>query len=168
MTEEKTNFIYFYGHGPNKPLSYMSQWYRCDFKEGNNLFTSAEHYMMYRKALLFEDDDMADQILRCRNNPRVVKALGRQVRDFDQDTWASQRLNIVTQGNRLKFQQNEDIKLQLMVYPRGVVFVEAAPRDRIWGIGFGARNAPANRHRWGLNLLGLAITAVHEEFLDAE
>jgi len=55
-----------------------------------------------------------------------------------------------------------------MAYPRGVVFVEAAPRDRIWGIGFGARNAPANRHRWGLNLLGLAITAVHEEFLDAE
>ena len=34
---------------------------------------------------------------------------------------------------------------------------QAAPRDRIWGVGFGAANAPANRERWGLNLLGKAL-----------
>ncbi|KAI1198075.1 DUF1768-domain-containing protein [Nemania serpens] len=42
--------------------------------------------------------------------------------------------------------------------------VEASPRDRIWGIGFGAKNAGANRRRWGLNLLGKCLMEVREQF----
>lgn len=42
--------------------------------------------------------------------------------------------------------------------------VEASPRDRIWGIGFGAKNAGANRRRWGLNLLGKSLVEVREQF----
>jgi ribA/ribD-fused uncharacterized protein len=40
--------------------------------------------------------------------------------------------------------------------------VEAAPRDRTWGIGFGAVNAGAQRHRWGKNLLGQALVIVRK------
>jgi predicted NAD-dependent protein-ADP-ribosyltransferase YbiA (DUF1768 family) len=29
--------------------------------------------------------------------------------------------------------------------------------DRIWGVGFGAKNAPKRRKDWGLNLLGKAL-----------
>ena len=39
---------------------------------------------------------------------------------------------------------------------------QASPRDRIWGIGFGAQNAEKNRSRWGLNLLGKALVKVRE------
>ncbi|KAI1110896.1 DUF1768-domain-containing protein [Nemania sp. NC0429] len=46
--------------------------------------------------------------------------------------------------------------------------VEASPRDRIWGVGFGARNAPANRNRWGLNLLGKCLMEVREQFRKEE
>lgn len=35
--------------------------------------------------------------------------------------------------------------------------VEASPRDRIWGVGFGAKNAEGQRARWGSNLLGKAL-----------
>lgn len=42
--------------------------------------------------------------------------------------------------------------------------VEASPRDRIWGVGFGAKNAAANRRRWGLNLLGTCLMQVREQF----
>lgn len=42
--------------------------------------------------------------------------------------------------------------------------VEASPMDRIWGVGFGAANAGANRGRWGLNLLGKCLMRAREQF----
>ncbi|KAH7026693.1 uncharacterized protein B0I36DRAFT_331157 [Microdochium trichocladiopsis] len=44
--------------------------------------------------------------------------------------------------------------------------VEASPMDRIWGVGFGAANAGANRGRWGLNLLGKCLMKAREQFLE--
>ncbi|KAI0543701.1 hypothetical protein F4679DRAFT_90377 [Xylaria curta] len=42
--------------------------------------------------------------------------------------------------------------------------VEASPFDRIWGIGFGAKDAGNRRGKWGLNLLGKCLMEVREEF----
>lgn len=39
---------------------------------------------------------------------------------------------------------------------------QAAPRDRIWGIGFGKERAESQRARWGLNLLGKALMKVRD------
>ena len=52
-----------------------SQWYASDFTVNGEKFTSAEQYMMYKKALLFEDEEVANAIMRT-NNPREQKALG--------------------------------------------------------------------------------------------
>ncbi|TRX88078.1 hypothetical protein FHL15_011028 [Xylaria flabelliformis] len=41
--------------------------------------------------------------------------------------------------------------------------VEASPFDRIWGIGFGAKEAGKRRGKWGLNLLGKCLMEVREE-----
>lgn len=50
--------------------------------------------------------------------------------------------------------------------------VEAAPKDRIWGIGFGVQHAEPFREEWGQNLLGLALMEVRrrlrEETLKAD
>jgi hypothetical protein len=32
--------------------------------------------------------------------------------------------------------------------------------DKIWGIGFGEKNAEANKEKWGQNLLGIALMNV--------
>lgn len=40
--------------------------------------------------------------------------------------------------------------------------VEAAPKDRIWGIGFGAKYAEDFRQEWGQNLLGKALMEVRK------
>ncbi len=40
--------------------------------------------------------------------------------------------------------------------------VQASPTDRIWGVGFGAATAEANREQWGENRLGKAIMAVRD------
>jgi len=52
----------------------------------------------------------------------------------------------------------------------GVILVEAAGRDCIWGIGLGEKNPKAlDPFTWrGRNLLGFALTVVRESFLDSE
>ena len=50
---------------------------------------------------------------------------------------------------------------------RGEIFSadreQASPKDRIWGVGFDAANAEANRDGWGENRLGKAIMNVREK-----
>ena len=40
--------------------------------------------------------------------------------------------------------------------------MKASPYDRIWGIGFSAGKAGANRDDWGNNLLGKALMRVRD------
>lgn len=137
---------------------------------------------MYQKAILFNDTTIAAQILSTpQDDPRKVKALGRQVSNFTDSEWNKNRLEIVRRGTLLKFTRpvdEEDGKwiagdgrsLREMLLDTGErELVEASPMDRIWGIGFGARNAgKVGRERWGFNLLGKALMAVREELAKGE
>ncbi|KXX82239.1 Riboflavin biosynthesis protein PYRR, chloroplastic [Madurella mycetomatis] len=153
-----------------------------DDKDPSIVYQTAEHYMMYQKAILFNDATIAAQILSTpQDDPRRVKALGRQVSNFTDSEWNKSRLEIVRRGSLLKFTRpvdKEDGKwiagdgrsLKEMLLGTGErELVEASPRDKIWGIGFGARNAgKVGRERWGLNLLGKALMAVREELAKGE
>ena len=148
------------------PSGWGSQWFKSSFKvkikfeEGGDeeevTFPSAEHWMMVKKALLFKDAEKAREILKVPDDMGEVKALGREVKNFDDAIWVSKREEIVLEGNVHKFSQNEKLKAKLLATGTKRI-VEASPRDRIWGIGYGEKNALKNRGRWGLNLLGLAL-----------
>ena len=75
------NYIFFFG-------SIYSQWAESPFKEKINnkiiFFNTAEQYMMYRKASLFNDINIAMEILNTPN-PEEQKHLGRKVKNFDID-----------------------------------------------------------------------------------
>ena len=136
--------------------------------------------MMYQKALLFSDPDVAAEILAA-THPREVKHLGRQVSNFSEPLWHAQREAIVRRGSLLKFtrpvdredgwwvgQDGQDLKAMLLATGEREL-VEASPMDRIWGIGFGAAKAGSvGRQRWGLNLLGKALMVVRAELREAE
>lgn len=113
---------------------------------------------MWRKALLFDDAEVANEILEAKN-PAQVKKLGRAVRDFTDETWNEHRYRIVLQANWLKFTQNEALKQRLLA-TGDKILVEASPFDRIWGIGRSAATAMQYRDSWGLNLLGKALVEV--------
>jgi ribA/ribD-fused uncharacterized protein len=117
-------------------------------------------YMMHRKALLFAPDSpITAQILAVGQpapHPRQLKKLGRQVPNFSDEVWKRERYGIVLQGNLLKFSQSDELKGKLLATGDREL-VEASPRDRIWGIGFGKVKAGQNRERWGLNLLGKCL-----------
>lgn len=108
--------------------------------------------MMYHKAILFNDATIASEILHT-SDPRAQRALGRAVADFDEATWCEARSRIVEEGNYWKFKSDPAVLLDSGERE----LVEASPRDRVWGVGFGAVRAPAERARWGLNLLGKAL-----------
>jgi ribA/ribD-fused uncharacterized protein len=144
-----------------------SQWFKSvftvkiKFEEGGEeeevTFPSAEHWMMVQKALLFKDAETAREILEVSDDDMgMVKALGRKVKNFDEAVWIRERKRIVLEGNLHKFGQNEELKGKLLATGKKRI-VEASPRDKIWGIGFGEKNALKNRRRWGTNLLGYLL-----------
>jgi len=147
---------------------WASQWYPAPFTAKITIsgvdeihqFPTTEHWMMLQKALLFSDPEMARNILEITSTGRQamagVKEMGRNVKNFDDVVWKKHREQIVLEGTLLKFRQNEELKEKLLETGEKTI-VEASPRDRIWGIGFGEKNALAHYDKWGANLLGKAL-----------
>jgi len=133
----------------------------------NQTYTSCEQYMMYIKALLFNDIITADRIIN-EHDCRKVKELGREVKNFKQDVWDKYKYSIVYQGNLLKFSQNEKLKKELFEvgYP-DKTFVECNKYDSIWGIGMSIDDPNiVDESKWkGENLLGKALTEVRRYLL---
>ena len=163
-TYSAEDFVFFWGHTPAKSgeitQSCLSQWWKCDFTEGGINFCCAEQYMMYRKALLFEDHEHADEILKTKDL-KTIKALGRLVSNFDDKVWNEHKSEIVLQGNICKFSQNPELKAYL-IGTGDRILVEASPYDRVWGIGMRAGSAGiCAPQKWkGQNLLGFLLMEV--------
>ncbi|KAI9760512.1 MAG: hypothetical protein M4579_001597 [Chaenotheca gracillima] len=167
---EAEDAIYFW-KPHESPFGIFSQWYKGAFKETRPdgieiAYETAEQYMMRKKALLFEDQAIAEQVIRT-TDPAEQRRLGRSVRNFDEKIWTNNRLKIVEEGNYLKFTQDAELKKQLLE-TCDMELVEASPRDRIWGVGFAAEHAPMSRDRWGQNLLGKALMSVRKRISQDE
>ncbi len=127
-------------------------------------FNSAEQFMMYHKAIIFLDIAIANKIMTT-SNARKMKELGRRIKDYDDDVWRYHRSNVVYAANFLKFDQNENLMGEL-IETMGTTLVEAAPNDKIWGIGMAADNSKSQKRKtWeGKNLLGEILTLLRMEF----
>ena len=144
-----TNEIFTFFWETKSPLS---QWHPSDFMLENHDFNCVEQYMMYQKAKLFEDEQIAEQILLSKK-PRDQKALGRKVRNFDPVVWNNHCKKIVYDGNHAKFTQNEALRTSLL-NTAGTTLVEASPYDKIWGIGLAADHPDAqDKDKWQGNQL---------------
>ena len=51
-------------HNPDEENGYLSNWYPLDFTVDNIRFSSMEQYMMYKKAVLFNDTAIAEEIMK--------------------------------------------------------------------------------------------------------
>ena len=139
----------------------FSNWYPSIFVVDGVKYNCGEQYMMYQKALLFGDLDVAEDIL-FEKDPKKQKALGRKVKGFDADKWNELSFDIMKKGLREKFEQNHLLKTKLLA-SKGRTLVEASPFDRIWGIGYDENNALANIDDWGENRLGKILTELSLE-----
>ena len=156
----------------NKPFtlfwentSAFSQWHKCSFKAFSLTFCAAEQYMMYMKAMLFQDYETAKKIIST-TDVRKQKELGRQVKGFEEKRWQYHCRHIVYNANKYKFLQNAEL-LQTLLETEGTILVESSPYDKIWGIGLSAENPKAqDRATWeGKNWLGYILSMLREDII---
>ena len=142
---------------------YLSNWYHSPFTINGICYDSIEQYMMYQKALTFNDVETAEKILKTKNF-REVKILGRQVKNYNDTIWNGIRQIVVYEGLLAKFSQNEDIKNQLL-NTGNEVLVECSATDKIWAISLTIDNVDSKDiTKWkGQNLLGFSLMKVRDK-----
>ncbi|HBV84229.1 MAG TPA: DUF1768 domain-containing protein [Lachnospiraceae bacterium] len=147
-------------HNPEEINGFLSNWYLSDFCVDKISYSSMEQYMMYQKALLFHDMEIAEQILNTSNVGKI-KALGRSVQHYEDGVWNGMRQIIVYQGLSQKFQQNIELKEKLLATQEHLL-AECAVQDKIWGIGLSMKDERRlYPEQWqGQNLLGFALMCV--------
>lgn len=160
--------VLFWGEWP-------SNWYRAEFDvemmvngEKKTLhFFNSEQYFMYVKAVVFGDYETADKILKTKD-PKKAKALGREVKGYDDKVWNEMRYKVMVDANKAKYSQNEELK-QLITSDefKGKGYVEASPLDCIFGIGLSENDPLADDEKYwkGQNLLGKALDEVRDWLL---
>ena len=167
IEQTTTGPLFFWKPTPkNGPNACLSNWFLCSFEDTDGQkFSNAEQYMMYHKAIVFNDTQKQAEILAC-SDPRQIKALGRHIKNFDSEFWDKISEDIVFQGCIFKFTQNKDLK-QFLISTGNRLLVEASPYDNIWGIGLNELDAiDIPIEMWpGKNLLGKCLTRVRSLLL---
>ena len=155
--------VLFWGEWP-------SNWYPAEFDvemmikgEKKKLhFFNTEQYFMFVKAIVFADHETADKIIKTKD-PKKAKALGREVKGYDDKVWNEMRYKVMVDANKAKYSQNDDLK-KLILNPEiaDKNMVESSPLDLCWGTGFAETHPDADDEtKWkGKNLLGKALDEV--------
>jgi ribA/ribD-fused uncharacterized protein len=159
---EIENFIFFWG-------GIFSNWAGAKFHaqlEKNSdyiLFNCSEQYMMAQKAVVFNDNEILNQIL-LSENPKEQKALGKVVKGFDVDKWRSVARDLTYIGCYNKFLQNEKLR-NIILSTNNKTLVEASPLDKIWGIGLAYTDSGIeDKNNWlGTNWLGQVLMKVRDD-----
>ncbi len=150
-------------HNPEEENGYLSNWYLSTFIIDNISFSSMEQYMMYKKAIQFNDIKIANKIIN-ETDVAKIKSLGRIVSGYDETVWNGVRQIIVYQGLFAKFSQNSELKEKLKS-TGNLTIVECSVKDLIWGIGLSMTDTNRfDKLKWKVqNLLGYTLMLVHEQ-----
>ena len=161
--QNKRKIVLFY-----RTEDYFSQFHPSEFTIDGVKYSCCEQYMMHQKAILFKDNEMAQQILN-ETEPRKMKACGRRVKNYEEETWLGKCRDIEYRGNLAKFSQNKHLRISLLKTGDKLI-AEASPSDKRWGIGLGKKDARAhNPNEWkGTNWLGEALMKVRDELKKGE
>ena len=149
-------------HNPDEENGYLSNWYYSDFSIDDVEYTSMEQYMMYQKAIRFQDISIAEEILATQDVAQI-KELGRSVSGYNDNIWSGIRQIVVYKGLKAKFAQNDNLRRQL-VGTQDAILAECAVKDCIWGIGLSMHDPNRlNLEQWrGKNLLGYTLMMVRD------
>jgi len=150
-------------HNPDEANGYLSNWFLSDFEKDGVHFSSMEQYMMYQKAVLFKDSEIALQIMSTTDVGKI-KAFGRSVGNYEETVWNGVRQIIIYEGLIEKFAQNNELR-ELLLATQQYILAECAVQDRIWGIGLSMKDENRfDMSKWnGQNLLGFSLMQVREQ-----
>ena len=161
MIRDRRDF-YFFWKGP------FSQWARFDMEVDGLTYCTCEQYMMAEKARLFWDVRNYSRIMKTED-PKRQKALGREVRNFEEEKWKKVAREIVFKGNYAKFSQHPELRKKLIA-TGDKILAEASPHDCIWGIGWAVTDPEAvDMEQWkGTNWLGQVLMRVRDKLREED
>lgn len=139
-----------------------TQWLKRDIIIDDKTFNTNEQYMMYCKAIEFNDLESANKILN-ESEPKQQKIYGRNVKNFDDDKWNLVADTHVYNANYAKFSQHSDLKEKLLATGDKLI-AECGTYDRRWANGLSIEDAlKTPSEQWiGENRLGKVIMKVRE------
>lgn len=138
---------------------YFSQFYKSPMIIDNLNFSCCEQWMMYNKALFFNDLETAKLIMNT-DEPKEHKKLGRIVKNYDDAKWLKVCNDIVYKGNYYKFTQNLELKEKLLKTGNKLI-AEGSSYDSRWGTGLNLEDTIKSPiSMWGENRLGNIIMEV--------
>jgi ribA/ribD-fused uncharacterized protein len=151
-----------------KNRSPFTNWYPSKFTFLDVDFCCGEQYMMYVKAIMFDDFEIAKKIM-ATSKPSEHLAFGRQVKNYDDVTWSQFRYDYMVYGLYEKFKQNPELK-EILLNTGSTIIAEASPTDLVWGIGLEETDPLAqDRANWkGQNLLGKVLMEVRFMLYEAD
>jgi ribA/ribD-fused uncharacterized protein len=146
--------VYFWGDPT------LSNWGPAEFNHKGLHFYNSEQAYMYEKAMYFDDNEIAQQILE-NDNPSTAKSLGRKVKNFNPESWDGAAYEYMIDVCYAKFKQNPELA-EVLLSTGNKTLVEGSPHDKIWGVGLHwADEEILDEANWkGQNLLGKALMEV--------
>ena len=145
--------IGFWSH-TNGNYKCFSNFYPCTFTYKDHQFNCSEQAFMWMKAITFNDTVIANKIL-LESDPKKIKALGREVHNYDDNIWNDKRYEIMLEVNIAKYMCNEKLK-NILLNTREAYLYEDSPFDYIWGIG---------KNGTGKNLLGRVLMEIRDKYI---
>lgn len=150
-------------YAPEAENGYLGNGFPMYFDYAGQTYCSAEQFLMAQKAIVFGDYEMYEEIM-LEHDPEALRALGREIMNYDDAVWEKLRQPMMRRGIRAKFQQNQEWMEKLLA-TGDQILAECVPQDTVWGIGLPIGDPRVqNPHKWGgENLLGKTLMQVRED-----
>lgn len=144
---------------PNEEYGYLSNSYLSNFVVRGETFSSVDQYMMYHKALQFNDCIARDKIMQIKD-VGMIKAIGREINGSN-IIWNGKKQLIAYQGLLSKFSQVDELKEQLINTGASVLAL-CSVDETFWGTGIPVYdNRRFTMNEWqGQNVLGFSLMHV--------
>lgn len=145
---------------------FLSNLYKSNFVDGVYTYNSIEQYMAGQKAIIFSDIDTFEKVV-VTDDPVASKRIGREVRGYRDDTWATFRKDIAKRALYEKFTQSKELLDKLLSFPHDCGFAKCSEYDKIWGTGVSldSQYRTDKSHWTGSNLLGECIEEVRDKII---
>lgn len=126
----ENDIIFYYGED-----DLYSNFYPSPYCYNGLMFATVEHGFQWEKAITFGDLASAAAIV-ASDDPGEAKYLGSLIKNYDDNTWLSKRVNVMGKHVKCKFEQNNKLYLSIVKdYSDGHTWAEASRKDSTWGIG---------------------------------
>ena len=140
--------------------SKLSNHFKSSFGIDGQQYSSMEQYLMSQKALLCHNQSLHEKIMK-EDDPKVIKALGRNVYEFKSSVWEQEVDKILEKGLMAKFSSSQDL-LSYLKSTGETTIIEANPSDKLYGVGISLEGDDLwHKDRWrGQNKLGKMLMKV--------